>query len=102
MKHFLIKYRLQDGSPEAWRAQIQRFIAAVEADGTLNGRIAYRCMVCACSSARGAAGPATTTAMTSARATNSEFRIMARLPRSENQDCRRCNPPSDSPASRIA
>ena len=39
MKHFLIKYRFQ-----AWRAQIQRFIAAVEADGTLNGRIAYRCM----------------------------------------------------------
>ena len=44
MKHFLIKYRFQDGSPEAWRGQIERFIAAVEADGTLNGRISYRCM----------------------------------------------------------
>jgi hypothetical protein len=44
MKHFLIKYRFQDGSPEAWRAQIERFIANIEADGTLNGRIVYRCM----------------------------------------------------------
>jgi hypothetical protein len=44
VKHFLIKYRFQDGSPEAWRESIRRFIAAVEADGTLNGRIAYRCM----------------------------------------------------------
>ncbi len=44
MKHFLIKYRFQDGSPEAWRDEIERFIAALEADETLNGRIAYRCM----------------------------------------------------------
>ena len=44
MKHFLIKYRFQNGSPEAWRDEIKQFIAAVEADGTLNGRIAYRCM----------------------------------------------------------
>lgn len=44
MKHFLIKYRFKDGSPEAWREQIERFIAAIEADGALNGRIAYRSM----------------------------------------------------------
>ena len=44
MKHFLIKYRFQDGSPDEWRKHIERFIAAVEADQTLNGRIAYRCM----------------------------------------------------------
>jgi quinol monooxygenase YgiN len=44
MKHFLIKYRFKDGSPEAWRDEIERFIAAVEADEILNGRIAYRCM----------------------------------------------------------
>ena len=44
MKHFLIKYQFKDGSPEAWREEIQRFIAAVEADQALNGRIAYRCM----------------------------------------------------------
>jgi len=44
MKHFLIKYRFKDGSEAAWRQHIERFIAAVEADATLNGRIAYRCM----------------------------------------------------------
>jgi hypothetical protein len=44
VKHFLIKYRFQDGSPDKWRDEIKRFIAAVEADGTLNGRISYRCM----------------------------------------------------------
>jgi len=44
VKHFLIKYRFQNGSPEAWREHVKRFIAAVEADGALNGRIAYRCM----------------------------------------------------------
>lgn len=44
VKHFLIKYRFNDGSPEAWRERIERFTAAVEADGALNGRIAYRCM----------------------------------------------------------
>jgi quinol monooxygenase YgiN len=44
VKHFLIKYRFQDGSPDEWRKHIERFIAAVEADQTLNGRIAYRCM----------------------------------------------------------
>ncbi len=44
MKHFLIKYRFKDGSEAAWREQIGRFIAAVEGDATLNGRIAYRCM----------------------------------------------------------
>src|SRR5271155_2599834 len=44
MKHFLIKYRFKDGSEAAWREQIGRFIAAVEADATLNGRISYRCM----------------------------------------------------------
>ena len=44
MKHFLIKYRFKDGSPEAWRDEIERFIAAVEADHALSGQIAYRCM----------------------------------------------------------
>jgi hypothetical protein len=44
MKHFLIKYRFKDGSEANWRQHIERFIAAVEADKTLNGRIGYRCM----------------------------------------------------------
>jgi hypothetical protein len=44
MKHFLIKYRFKDGSEAAWRERIGQFIAAIEADATLNGRISYRCM----------------------------------------------------------
>jgi hypothetical protein len=44
MKHFLIKYRFKEGSEAAWRERIGRFIAAIEADATLNGRISYRCM----------------------------------------------------------
>ena len=44
MKHFLIKYRFTDGSEAAWRDHIERFIAAVEGDGALKGRVAYRCM----------------------------------------------------------
>jgi hypothetical protein len=30
VKHFLIKYRFKDGSPEAWLKRIERFIAALE------------------------------------------------------------------------
>jgi hypothetical protein len=44
MKHFLIKYRFKEGSESAWREHIGRFIAAIEGDATLNGRITYRCM----------------------------------------------------------
>jgi hypothetical protein len=44
MKHFLIKYRFTTGSPEDWRRNIERFIAAIEADPALKGRISYRCM----------------------------------------------------------
>lgn len=44
MKHFLIKYRFATGSPEDWRRDIAKFIAAIEADPVLGGRISYRCM----------------------------------------------------------
>jgi hypothetical protein len=44
MKHFLIRYRFKDGSEAAWRERIGRFIADIEGDATLNGRISYRCM----------------------------------------------------------
>jgi hypothetical protein len=44
MKHFLIKYRFATGSPEDWRRNIERFIAAIEGDPVLKGRISYRCM----------------------------------------------------------
>ncbi|SRR5260370_328170 len=44
MKHFLIRYSFKEGSQEDWRREIKRFIAAIEGDATLNGRISYRCM----------------------------------------------------------
>ena len=44
MKHFLIKYRFASGSPEDWRRDIAKFIAAIEDDPVLKGRISYRCM----------------------------------------------------------
>jgi hypothetical protein len=44
MKHFLIKYRFADGTKEQWHRDIGDFIAALESDAGLKGRIAYRCM----------------------------------------------------------
>ena len=44
MKHFLISYHFKEGSPEAWRQRIAEFIAALERDPELKGRIAYRVM----------------------------------------------------------
>jgi hypothetical protein len=44
MKQFLIKYSFAAGSQEDWRRHIARFIAAIEGDPVLKGRISYRCM----------------------------------------------------------
>jgi len=44
MKHFMIRYTFTEGTPEAWHAEIARFIAALEADPELRGKIAYRAM----------------------------------------------------------
>ncbi len=44
MKHFLIKYRFKEGSPEDWRKRIADFIAHVNADPDVSGKISYRCM----------------------------------------------------------
>ena len=44
MKHFLIKYRLKNGSEEQWHQDIVRFISALEDDPALRGKISYRCM----------------------------------------------------------
>ena len=44
MKTFLIKYQFKDGSPDAWHQEIGRFIAALDSDPELKGRISYRCM----------------------------------------------------------
>jgi hypothetical protein len=43
MKHFLIKYRFEHGSEDAWHQDIARFIAALESDPVLSGKISYRC-----------------------------------------------------------
>jgi hypothetical protein len=46
MKRFLIKYRyaVPGEPPEAWHRQVAEFIAALDGDPELAGRIAYRCM----------------------------------------------------------
>ena len=44
MKHFLIKYRLSNGSQDEWRQDIEQFIAALDADPALKGKISYRAM----------------------------------------------------------
>ncbi len=44
MKHFLIKYRFQAGTEEQWRDNIVRFVAALNSDPELAGKISYRSM----------------------------------------------------------
>jgi hypothetical protein len=44
MKYSLIKYRFQNGSEAAWHRDIAAFIAALDGDPALRGKIAYRCM----------------------------------------------------------
>jgi hypothetical protein len=44
MKQFLIKYRRTNGTTEDWHGEIGRFIAAIDADPALKGKIGYRCL----------------------------------------------------------
>ena len=44
MKHFMIKYRFANGTTEQWHREIERFIAALNNDPELQGKISYRCM----------------------------------------------------------
>jgi hypothetical protein len=44
MKHFLIKYRHTTGTTEDWHREIASFIAALDGDPALKGKIGYRCM----------------------------------------------------------
>ena len=44
MKHFMIKYQFANGTPEEWHHEIARFIAALDGDPELRGKIVYRCM----------------------------------------------------------
>jgi hypothetical protein len=46
MKRFLIKYtyRLDSASTDSWHGRVAAFIAALDADPALKGRVTYRCM----------------------------------------------------------
>jgi len=44
MKYFLIKYRLTNATADEWHQEIARFIAALDADPDLKGKISYCCM----------------------------------------------------------
>jgi hypothetical protein len=44
MKYFLIKYSLKHGSEEQRQAEIEAFIAAINADEAVSGKISYRCL----------------------------------------------------------
>jgi hypothetical protein len=44
MKHFMIKYQFANGTSEEWHQEVARFIAALNSDPELKGRIRYRVM----------------------------------------------------------
>jgi hypothetical protein len=44
MKQFLIKYRHTNGTTEDWHKEIARFIAGIDGDPALRGKVGYRCM----------------------------------------------------------
>jgi hypothetical protein len=44
MKHFLIRYRLNNETAEAWHHDIVTFVSALQGDGVLKSGISYRCM----------------------------------------------------------
>jgi hypothetical protein len=44
MKQFLIRDRLTNGTPDAWHQDAAKFIAALDSDVDLKGRISYRVM----------------------------------------------------------
>ncbi|THD70328.1 MAG: hypothetical protein E7813_08770 [Bradyrhizobium sp.] len=44
MKHFMIKYQFANGTAEAWHREVEKFIAALNNDPELKGKILYRVM----------------------------------------------------------
>jgi quinol monooxygenase YgiN len=46
MKRFLIRYtfRPETGAVEEWHRSVAAFIAAIDSDAALKGRLTYRCM----------------------------------------------------------
>ena len=44
MKYSMIRYQFANGTTEAWHRDVARFIAALDGDPELKGRISYRVM----------------------------------------------------------
>ena len=44
MNQFLIKYRHTNGTTEDWHKEIARFIAGIDGDPALKGKVGYRCL----------------------------------------------------------
>jgi hypothetical protein len=44
MKHFMIRYTRSNGTEQDWHRDIAEFIAALDGDPDLKGKISYRCM----------------------------------------------------------
>jgi hypothetical protein len=40
----MIKYQFANGTPEQWHREVETFIAALDNDPELKGKITYRCM----------------------------------------------------------
>ena len=44
MNRSLIKYQFKEGTREAWHRRVAEFIAALDNDPELKGRVSYRCL----------------------------------------------------------
>jgi len=44
MKYFMIKYQFANAAAEDWHREVARFVAALDRDPDLKGRIGYRVM----------------------------------------------------------
>jgi len=44
MKHFMIRYRFKEGAKAEWHRAIADFVAAIDGNPALKGRIRYRVM----------------------------------------------------------
>ena len=44
MKQFLIRYGRHNGSIEDWHREIAGFIASIDSDPTIRGKVSYRCL----------------------------------------------------------
>jgi hypothetical protein len=44
VKRFMIKYQFTNGTEEDWHNDVKRFIADIDSDPEIKGKISYRCM----------------------------------------------------------